>query len=124
MKMNLKQALYFRVEILEQNQVVSRKVGAYTRKMIELVLEKRPDVLQDRAEMFFTHLAMAGKRAEEGTSEIPMDAIVFEAVKKEPVFGDAVRLRDEMLSHTDIQFPEAEKDYLSVHLCNLLRSRA
>ena len=118
--MDLKETLYFRVSILEDNQVISQKVAAYTRQMIDMVLEQKPDVLQDRAEMFFTHLAMAGKRAEEGTEENPMDADIFEAVKLEPVFEDAVKLRDEMLLYTDIQFPETERDFLSVHLCNLL----
>ena len=118
--MDLKETLYFRVSILEDNQVISQKVAAYIRQMIDMVLEQKPHVLQDRAEMFFTHLAMAGKRAEEGTEENPMDAAIFEAVKLEPVFEDAVKLRDEMLLYTDIQFPETERDFLSVHLCNLL----
>ena len=93
-KMDLKETLYFRVSILEDNQVISRKVAAYTRQMIDMVLEQKPDVPQDRAEMFFTHLAMAGKRAEEGTEENPMDETIFAAVKMEPVFGEAVRMRE------------------------------
>lgn len=119
--MDLKGALYFRVELLEKNQVISHRNAAYTRQMIDVVLERKPDVSQDRAEMFFTHLAMAGKRAEEGIRENPMDTAVFEAVKLEPVFEEAVLLRDEMLLHTDIDFPETEQDFLSVHLCNLLK---
>lgn len=118
--MDLKETLYFRVSILEDNQVISRKVAEYTRQMIDLVLGQKPDVMQDKAEMFFTHLAMAGKRAEEGTEENPIAADIFKAVKQEPVFGEAVKLRDEMLSKTDIIFPETEKDFLSIHLCNLL----
>lgn len=119
--MDLRKTLYFRVEILEKNQVISRKIAAYTKQMIDLILKQKPDVLQDRAEMFFTHLAMAGKRAEEGTEENSMDAAVFQAVKQEPVFEDAVKLRDAMLSETDIEFTETEKDFLSAHLCNLLK---
>ncbi len=118
--MDLKETLYFRVSILEDNQVISQKAAAYTRQMIDMVLEQKPDILQDRAEMFFTHLAMAAKRTEEGTEENPMDAAIFEAVQSEPVFEEAVRLRDAMLSKADIEFTETEKDFLSVHLCNLL----
>ena len=118
--MDLKEMLYYRVLILEDNQIISRKVAAYTRQMIDLVLEQKPDVLQDQAEMFFTHLAMAGKRAEEGIRENPLDTAILEAVKQELFFEEAVKLRDEILSRTDIQFPETEKDFLSVHLCSLL----
>lgn len=71
-------------------------------------------------EMFITHLAMAGKRAEEGTEENPIDGAVLEAVKMAAVYPDALKMRDSLLLQTDIVFPEAEQDFLSVHLCNLL----
>lgn len=118
--MELKEALYLRVAILEDNQVISAYVASYTREMIDMILSRKPDIAQDKAEMFFTHLSMAGKRTEEGTEENPIDEMILEAVKHEPVYPEAVKLRDEMVARASLPFTETEKDFLSVHLCNLL----
>ena len=116
----MKEALYFRVKILEENEVISRKVADYTCRVVDQVLEQIPAATQDKVEMFITHLAMAGKRAEEGTEENPIDEAILAAVKKEAVYPAALTMRDSLLSQTDIVFPETERDFLSVHLCNLL----
>lgn len=116
----MKDALYERVKILEENDVISHKVADYTRRVIDRLLEEIPNLTQDKVEMFITHLAMAGKRAEEGEWETPIDSEILAAVKAETIFPKAIQLRDSLLSGTDIVFPEAEKDFLSVHICNLL----
>ena len=118
--MDLKEALYFRVKILADNEVISRKVADYTCRVVDQILEQVPEAAQDKVEMFITHLAMAGKRAEEGTEENPIDGAILEAVKAEAVYPVALTMRDSLLSLTDIVFPETEQDFLSVHLCNLL----
>lgn len=118
--MELKEVLYLRNFLLEDNQVISRNVASFTRQIIDLILERKPDVTQGKAEMFFTHLAMAGKRAEEKTVENPIDAMILEGIKVEAVYPEAMKLRDEVLMQTDIEFPETEKNFLLVHLCNLL----
>jgi len=116
----VKEALYLRVQILEQNGVISRKVADYTCRVTDQILEQVPDATQAKVEMFITHLAMAGKRAEEGTEENPIDGMILEAVKQEAAYPDALLMRDSLLSQTDLVFPETERDFLSVHLCNLL----
>ena len=118
--MELKEALYLRTGILEDNHVIDKKVADYTRKVIDMILEEKPDVSQDKAEMFFTHLAMAGKRVVEGTEENPIEAGILEEMREEPVFEAAEDFRNRMLKETDLEFPDAEKDFLIVHLCNLL----
>lgn len=116
----MKEALYFRVKILEENEVISRKVADYVCRTVDQILEQIPEATQDKVEMFITHLAMAGKRAEEGTEEKPIDGAILETVKMEAVYPAALTMRDSLLSQTDIVFPEMERDFLSVHLCNLL----
>lgn len=115
----MQENLYMRVKILEDNQVISGKVADYTRHAVDMLLEEKPDVSQEKAEMFFTHLAMAGMRAEQGIEENPMDAAILESTALDPVYEKAVDFRDRMLQETDIEFPQTEKDFLSVHLCNL-----
>ena len=77
------------------------------------------------AEIFYmnvqniTHLAMAGQRILEGKEEKPLDGQILETVKQEPVYGSALDFLTYMLNQTDLEFPDTEKDFLTVHLCNL-----
>lgn len=112
--------MYERIQILQVNGVISEKVADYAKKIIDRILSEVPGVEQEKLEMFITHLAMAGKRAEEGTEENPIDEAILEGMKEEEAYEKAVALRDQLLSMTDIVFPETERDFLSVHLCNLL----
>ena len=48
--------------------------------------------------MFITHLAMAGKRAEEGTEENPIDEAILQGMKEEEAYEQAIVLRDQFLS--------------------------
>ena len=116
----MREALYERIAILEQNGVISPKVAACSRQVTDLVLSAKDDVSQDKMEMFVTHFAMAGQRAEDGTEENPMDEVLLESMKLEPAYEEALKLRDQILAETDIQFPKTEQDFLSVHLCSLL----
>ena len=107
----MKEILYERIAILEQNGVISPKAAAYSRHVTDLILAADEDVSQDKMEMFITHLAMAAQRAEEA---------LLESIREEPAYEKAVELRDRILAETDIAFPKTEQDFLSVHLCNLL----
>lgn len=116
----MKETLEMRIAILEDNGIISSKVAAYARWVIGEILSAIPEVSQDKAEIFITHLAMAGKRAEEGTEENPIDPVLLDAVRQEVIFPKAVAFRDHCLSGTDLTFSETEKDFLSVHMCNLM----
>ncbi|MEY8352147.1 PRD domain-containing protein [Lachnospiraceae bacterium 54-53] len=118
--MELREILYRRLDILEENQVICREVADYSRKVTERILEIKPDTEEDKAAMFITHLAMAGQRVLDHGSEQPLDDAILEGVKREPIYETAVALRDELLQETDLRFPESERDFLTVHLCNLL----
>lgn len=116
----LKKELYERISILEESGVIGRNAADYTRWVTDQLLMQVPDVSQEKAEMFITHLAMATKRAEEGSEENPIDQEILAAVRMQAVFPKALAMRDSLLSKTEIVFPETELDFLSVHLCNLL----
>lgn len=116
----MKEVLYERIAILEQNGIISPKAADYSRRVTDLVLAENEKVSQDKMEMFITHLAMAANRAEEETEENPMDEALLEGIKLEPAYDDAVRLLERVLAETDIPFPKTEQDFLTVHLCSLL----
>ena len=64
-------------------------------------------------------LAMAGQRILEGKEEKPLDGQILESVKQEPAYSKALDFLTYMLNQTDLEFPDTEKDFLTVHLCNL-----
>lgn len=116
----MKESLYARIGILEENGIVGKKVADYAKNIVDQILTEFPDAEQDKMEMFITHLVMAGQRTVDGVVENPIDAALLEAMKEEPAYPGAIELRDKLLAQTDIEFPQTEKDFLSVHLCNLL----
>lgn len=54
------------------------------------MLQEQPDITEDKAEIFFTHLAMASMRAINGDKEDPVDEAILESVKQEEVYKASV----------------------------------
>ena len=107
--MNLEESLNQRLEILLSSGVITQSISDYSKTVVKLLINQKPEADSDRAAMFITHLAMAGQRILEGKEEKPL----------EPVYGSALDFLTYMLNQTDLEFPDTEKDFLTVHLCNL-----
>ena len=117
--MNLEEALNQRLEILLNSGVITQRISDYSKTVVKLLIKQKPEADGDRAAMFITHLAMAGQRILEGKEEKPLDGQILEAVKQEPAYSKALDFLTYMLNQTDLEFPDIEKDFLTVHLCNL-----
>ena len=117
--MNLEEALNQRLEILLNSGVISQRISDYCTTAVKLLIKQKPEADGDRAAMFITHLAMAGQRILEGKEEKPLDGQILESVKQEPAYSKALDFLTYMLNQTDLEFPDTEKDFLTVHLCNL-----
>ena len=117
--MNLEEALNQRLEILLNSGVISQRISDYCKTAVKLLIKQKPEADGDRAAMFITHLAMAGQRILEGKEETPLDGQILESVKQEPAYSKALDFLTYMLNQTDLEFPDTEKDFLTVHLCNL-----
>ena len=117
--MNLEEALNQRLEILLNSGVISQRISDYCKTAVKLLIKQKPEADGDRAAMFITHLAMAGQRILEGKEEKPLDGQILESVKQEPAYSRALDFLTFMLNQTDLEFPDTEKDFLTVHLCNL-----
>ena len=117
--MNLEEALNQRLEILLNSGVISQRISDYCNTAVKLLIKQKPEADGDRAAMFITHLAMAGQRILEGKEEKPLDGQILESVKQEPAYSKALDFLTYMLNQTDLEFPDTEKDFLTVHLCNL-----
>lgn len=118
--MNLEEALNQRLEILLNSGVITERISNYSKIVVKLLINQIPEAYNDRAAMFITHLAMAGQRILKGKEEKPLDGQILETVKQEPVYGRTLEFLTNMLNQTDLEFPDTEKDFLTVHLCNLL----
>ena len=117
--MNLEESLNQRLEILLNSGVISQRISDYCKTAVKLLIKQKPEADGDRAAMFITHLAMAGQRILEGKEEKPLDGQILESVKQEPAYSRALDFLTYMLNQTDLEFPDTEKDFLTVHLCNL-----
>lgn len=117
--MNVKETLYQRLKILQKGGAITQEVADYSSMVVELLIDQKPDADDDKAVMFITHLAMAGQRILDGKEEAPLDKKILEAVRQEPVYGEALEFLRIMLSRTELNFPDTEKEFLAVHLCNL-----
>ena len=117
--MNLEEALNQRLEILLNSGVISQRISDYCKTAVKLLIKQKPEADGDRAAMFITHLAMAGQRILQGKEEKPLDGQILESVKQEPAYSKALDFLTYMLNQTDLEFPDTEKDFLTVHLCNL-----
>ena len=118
--MNLEESLNQRLEILLSSGVITQRISDYSKTVVKLLINQKPEADCGKAAMFITHLAMAGQRILEGKEEKPLDGQILETVKQEPVYGSALDFLTNMLNQTDLEFPDTEKNFLTVHLCNLL----
>lgn len=116
----MREKLYDRIAILEQNGVISAKAATYSRHVVDLILAENKDVPQDKLEMFITHFALAVRREEKREAVEPMDKALLESIRNETVFVKAKQLQECILTETGIKFSKAELEFLILHLCNLL----
>ena len=116
----MKEQIMKRIKILENNRVISHNVGNNTIKVLDEVIASLKDLDEEKISMFITHFAMASQRTENGNIEQSMDREVWKTVKVDETYNMAERLLQHLLKDLDIKFPDSEKEFLLLHLCNVL----
>ena len=116
----MKEQIMKRIEILEDNHVISHNVGNSTIKILDGVIASLKDLDEEKIGMFITHFAMAAQRIENGNIEQSMDREVWKTVKMDETYNMAKSLLQHLLKDLDIKFPDSEKEFLLLHLCNVL----
>ena len=71
-----------------------------------------------------THVAAALKRVREGEPVSPLSQEALDDVRESPVFEEALRIQREILGIITTELPNAEKDFVLVHVGGLLISQA
>lgn len=109
-----------RLEILRESGLIEGHTAEQTLKIIGLLCarEQRPDM--EKLETFTTHIAMAMQRIQKGELEQPLAEETLEDLQREASYKEAEKLAQQIYETVEVDFPQAEREYLMVHLCNLL----
>lgn len=106
-----------RINILQEANVISKEVGDYVIKVINLFDEYKFD--ESKMEMFTTHLAMATQRTVDQNEELEFDETIWSQIELDPKFNQAIVLYDMMSKHSPVPYMDSERKFLIMHLCNL-----
>ena len=106
-----------RINILQEANIITKEVGDYVIKVIDLFDEYNFD--ESKMEMFTTHLAMATQRTVDKNEELEFDDIIWSQIEIDPKFNHAVNLFDMISSYSPVPYMESERKFLIMHLCNL-----
>lgn len=71
-----------------------------------------------------THVAAALRRVREGEPITPLAPETLQDVRESPVYEEALRIQCELLDIISTELPDAEKDFVLVHVGGLLLSQA
>lgn len=120
----MKEQMYGRIKILREAGLIKEEVADICRNVVDMALKEKPDVDEDKLAMLVTHLAMGTQRVINGEEENPLQEGILEAIQSEPGYEKGCMLTEKLLGiiHEKIiisEFPQTEKDYLKLHLCNL-----
>jgi transcriptional antiterminator len=113
-----------RMEILKQANVISEEVAGFMDQVIDRMEAAFPELTQQKAEMFTTHLAMAAERMRRGEGVDQMDDAVWREVKESGDYPRASRFLEQLLALWPETFPENERRFLLLHICSLLREES
>ena len=109
-----------RIEILRNGGVIDNEVAEFVNRTIDMIASEYPQIDADRAAMFTTHLAMASQRIKTGETVEMMDADMWQEITEAPEYPTAKDFAEKMFAMTKIEFPECERRFLMVHICNVL----
>lgn len=109
----------FRINILQENGVITKDVQDFMHQVIDYLAVQYPDVTQEQATMFITHLAMATQRILAGTIAEGMEASIFGEVMKHTGYDNALQVLSYIEQHSVVKYPESERQYLVLHLCSM-----
>ncbi|NLW29420.1 MAG: PRD domain-containing protein [Erysipelothrix sp.] len=111
-----------RLKILLDNNVISHDVYTFCLKVNEKIVQ-REQLDQSTATVFMTHLAMATQRIRDNNIVNPLDEFILKQVVSHEKYELAINLIDEILILSPVDYPESEKQYLWLHMCNVLQEK-
>lgn len=106
-----------RINILKEGEVINELTAHFVLDIIDQELKEFDSL--NALEMFTTHLAMATQRILNQEEVDYLNDEIYQQVEKHPSFSNAFKLYTSIVSKAPCVFPEGEKRFLLMHLCNL-----
>lgn len=107
-----------RISILQDANVISKEVADFVRKVVHEDLNEFKNKTS-ALEMLTTHLAMATQRVSAQEEVEWLDDMIWKDVVQNEYFDQAQELFVGIESKAPCVYPEGEKRFLIMHLCNL-----
>lgn len=112
-----------RLNILLENNVIDQSVYDETLEILDQIIIPKGLNECDATVVLLTHLAMATTRIKNDDVVAPMDGAIKEEIMKHPSITEVNGLVEEILSKYSTQYPLSEKDYVMLHVCNVINER-
>lgn len=110
-----------RLEILQQSGFFDESGRRDLDAMIRVLAEKYGFPRNDETlGVLVTHVAAALKRQKDGEEINPIDAGVLQDVGSSDVYPEAKKIQTDVVDAMEHKLPEAEKDFILVHVGGLL----
>ncbi len=77
-------------------------------------------ITEENGSMLVSHLAMALGRIKRGEEIQTMDEELFAEVKETKTYKELDMFYDTLEENLNIKIPQAEKDFIALHLCTLI----
>lgn len=107
-----------RMDILQQAAVITQEVSDFVKRIIDLLEPEFPEK-ESGMEMFTTHLAMATQRILSNDEVENLDDMIWNEVRISPYFSEAEKTYQIIVKDAPCDYPEGERKFLIMHLCNL-----
>ena len=110
-----------RIEILQQSGFFDESGRRDLDAMIRVLAGKYGFPRNDETlGVLVTHVAAALKRQKDGEEINPIDAGVLQDVRSSDVYPEAKKIQTDVVDAMEHKLPEAEKDFILVHVGGLL----
>ncbi len=109
-----------RIKVLIDGKVITSDIGRYVCSVIELLDVYGIKTDKEITNMMLTHLAMATQRILEGRETEMLDNSIWKEIEEDTCYGKAKELLEKIEELSFLTYPEGERRYLMMHICNML----
>lgn len=107
-----------RLNILLENNVISKSAYDLTIAIFTEYFESK-ELSEEKLNLFFTHLAMALGRLENGNPIDYLDENLYGEVKSSENFEEVKDFWEKISKEKNFELAESENGYIHLHLCNI-----
>ena len=110
-----------RLGILRSGNVISAEVEDRVRRVISRLEERwQLSLTEENGGRIVTHLAMALTRIEQNEEINAPEKDLLEEFRDLDVFPESLEIVEDLITHTPMILPDAEKHYMIINICLLL----